>query len=394
MRTLENKDLQGKTWFFKWFLNSKTVTGLIIILLFLLNVFMFTKVRHFFDPVEQFFEIVGLPIILSVIMYYMLNPIIKFLEKRGIKRLWSIIGVYLALLGLIIWGIVVLIPIIQTQTLAFFENFPRYVRLVDDEIQKLFDIELLSEFRPQLDQLGNNIAERLIEWGQTFSQATINGLGNVVGTITTVVIGIVTMPFILFFLLKDGDGLLDYLLSFLPRKWHKKTGQVLGEVNNQIASYIRGQLTVALSVAIMFTVFFSIIGLDFAVVLGITAGVLNLIPYLGSFLAMVPAFILAIVAGPMMVVKLIIVFIVEQTIEGRVVSPLVLGSQMKIHPVTIILVLLTSGKIAGVPGVIVGIPVYATIRVIISHFYEWYRDVSGIFADDRLEEVVEEEVET
>jgi len=394
VRTLENKDLQGKTWFFKWFLNSKTVTGLIIILLFLLNVFMFTKVRHFFDPVEQFFEIVGLPIILSVIMYYMLNPIIKFLEKRGIKRLWSIIGVYLALLGLIIWGIVVLIPIIQTQTLAFFENFPRYVRLVDDEIQKLFDIELLSEFRPQLDQLGNNIAERLIEWGQTFSQATINGLGNVVGTITTVVIGIVTMPFILFFLLKDGDGLLDYLLSFLPRKWHKKTGQVLGEVNNQIASYIRGQLTVALSVAIMFTVFFSIIGLDFAVVLGITAGVLNLIPYLGSFLAMVPAFILAIVAGPMMVVKLIIVFIVEQTIEGRVVSPLVLGSQMKIHPVTIILVLLTSGKIAGVPGVIVGIPVYATIRVIISHFYEWYRDVSGIFADDRLEEVVEEEVET
>ncbi|MDR2833322.1 MAG: AI-2E family transporter, partial [Streptococcaceae bacterium] len=261
---------QTKTWFFKWFLNSKTVTGLIIILLFLLNVLVFTKVSHVFTPVAQFFEIIGVPVIMSVVMYYMLFPVIKFLEKRGINRLSAIIGVYVVLLGLIIWGIVVIIPLIQTQTVTFFKNFPGYVRTVDNEVQNLLNIEILHQFRPQLDQIGNTMSTRLIEWAQNLSQMTFTGLGSVVGTITTVVIGIVTMPFILFFLLKDGDNLLDYGLQFLPKKWQKKTGQVLGEVNNQISSYIRGQLTVALAVAIMFTILFSIIGLDFAIILGIS----------------------------------------------------------------------------------------------------------------------------
>ncbi len=125
------------------------------------------------------------------------------------------------------------------------------------------------------------------------------------------------MPFILFYLLKDGKQLAPYFVKFLPTRMQKPTLNVLSEMNSQVSSYIRGQLTVAFAVAIMFMIGFAVIGLEYAVTLGIIAGFLNLIPYLGSFLAMIPAIFLAIVAGPFMIIKVLIVFAVEQTIEGR-----------------------------------------------------------------------------
>ncbi|MCG3562266.1 AI-2E family transporter, partial [Klebsiella pneumoniae] len=132
---------------------------------------------------------------------------------------------------------------------------------------------------------------------------------------------LLTMPFILFYLLKDGKQLAPYFVKFLPTRMQKPTLNVLSEMNSQVSSYIRGQLTVAFAVAIMFMIGFAVIGLEYAVTLGIIAGFLNLIPYLGSFLAMIPAIFLAIVAGPFMIIKVLIVFAVEQTIEGRLISP-------------------------------------------------------------------------
>ncbi|HGF7455772.1 TPA: AI-2E family transporter, partial [Enterococcus faecium] len=193
-----------------------------------------------------------------------------------------------------------------------------------------------------------------------------------------------TMPFILFYLLKDGKQLAPYFVKFLPTRMQKPTLNVLSEMNSQVSSYIRGQLTVAFAVAIMFMIGFAVIGLEYAVTLGIIAGFLNLIPYLGSFLAMIPAIFLAIVAGPFMIIKVLIVFAVEQTIEGRLISPLVLGNQLAIHPVTILLVLLTSGKLFGIIGVILGIPVYAAAKVVITHVFEWYTTISSLYEENPL----------
>lgn len=97
---------------------------------------------------------------------------------------------------------------------------------------------------------------------------------------------------------------------------------------------------------------------------------------------MVPVVFLALVTSPLMLVKVIVVFIIEQTIEGRIVSPLVLGTQLKIHPVTIMFVLLTAGKIFGIAGVILGIPFYAVIKVIAIHIFDWYKRISGLYTDD------------
>lgn len=386
----EEKNIKH-SWIWKWIANSKLATSLLILLLLLINIFMLTKVEFVFIPVGQFLTIVGLPILMSVVIYYMLNPIVDYLEKKGVKRILSIIFLFAVLLGLIIWGIIAVIPRIQEQIINLITNIPHYVRTISNETQHLLDHPMLAQFRPQLTNIDKQISTSIIEWAQGLTPSTFSGLGNFVGAFTMIVIAVITMPFILFFLLKDGKQLLPSVLDFLPIKWRSNVKAVIVDVNTQLSNYIRGQLTVALSVIIMFLIGYSIIGLEYAFTLAIVAGILNMIPYLGSTLAMIPAIILAIVTGPMMLVKVLIVFVIEQTLEGRLISPLVLGNQMAIHPVTIIFVLLTSGKIGGVAGVIVGIPLYAVVKVILTHIFRWYRETSGLYEEETIKEIKNEE---
>jgi predicted PurR-regulated permease PerM len=382
----KNKSL---SWFWKWFLNNQVVTALLIVLLVLLIINLFTRVSYLFTPVLQFLAIVGLPIILAGILYYLMNPVVDFAEKKGIKRIYSIIALFVLVVGLLAWGIVVIVPKIQEQTLSFVDNFPQYVKVVEKTVNDLFSDPIFSQVQEQLTVSGEKFMNSLTEVIQNVSKTTFQNLGNFFGAVASIVVAVITMPFILFYLLKDGKKLGPYIVSFLPTKLRKPTLKVLGEMNAQVSSYIRGQLTVAFAVAIMFMIGFSIIGLDYAITLGIAAGFLNLIPYLGSFLALVPAVFLGIVGGPVLLVKVLVVFVIEQTIEGRVISPLVLGSQLSVHPVTILLVLLTSGKLFGLVGVILGIPAYAAIKVVIANVFEWYKRISNLYEEET--EVVSKE---
>ncbi|BCA84886.1 AI-2E family transporter [Enterococcus saigonensis] len=381
------KEKKRLSWFWKWFLNNQFVTALLIILLILLILNAFTKVSYLFEPVAQFVGVVGLPIVLAGVFYYLMNPAVDYLEKKGLKRIYSIILLFLLVIGLITWGVVVIVPKIREQTASFIDNFPNYLDVIDQKANEILNDPIFGTFKDQFDSYGDKITTWLTDFIRNISSSTISSIGKIVGAVASTLVAIFTMPFILFYLLKDGRNLAPYFVKFLPNKVRQPTLKVLREMNDQVSSYIRGQLTVAFAVAIMFIIGFSIIGLDYSVTLGVVAGFLNLIPYLGSFLAMVPAIFLAIVAGPIMLVKVLVVFVIEQTIEGRLISPLVLGNQLSVHPVTILLVLLTSGKLFGVVGVILGIPVYAAAKVLITHLFEWYKDVSQYYHDEDKEEV-------
>jgi predicted PurR-regulated permease PerM len=270
--------------------------------------------------------------------------------------------------------------------MLFAKNFPNYVNTINEKGNEILRSDFFDQFRDQIENSLQKAMTSAIDLVQNISSSTIRGVGNIVAALANIIIAIITAPIILFFLLKDGRHVSGYFVKFLPNRMRKPTQKVLTEMNDQVASYIRGQLTVAIAVAIMFVFGFSMINLEFAVTIGVMAGFLNLIPYLGSFLAMLPAIFIALVADPMMLFKVLIVFIIEQTIEGRLISPLVLGSQLKMHPVTILLVLLSSGKIFGVAGVILGIPIYAAVKVIVTHVFEWYRSISSLYEEDRQAE--------
>ena len=336
------------SWFFRWFLDNKAITVFLVCLLIGLNLLVLSKISFIFTPIIEFISVIMLPVILAGLLYYLLNPLVDMMEKRKINRLVAITIVFVLITVLLIWGLAVVIPNLQAQIVSFFRNMPSYLKQSKKIIDDLLDSRLSEEFRPQIEQVTENISSQLTTWASNFSARAVNWASHFVSAASQVIVAVIIMPFILFYLLRDGKNLKGYVTQFLPKKLREPVGQVLSDVNSQLANYVRGQITVAIIVAFMFMILFKIIGLRYGVTLAVVAGVLNLVPYLGSFLAMLPALVLGLIAGPVMLLKVIIVFIVEQTIEGRFVSPLILGSQLSIHPITILFVLLTSGSMFGV----------------------------------------------
>ena len=367
------------SWFFKWFLDNKAVTVFLVTLLLGLNIFILSKISFLFIPVIDFLSVVMLPVILSGLLFYLLNPLVDLMEKYKINRVLAISIIFVIIAFLLIIGLAVAIPNLQRQVVIFAQNVPSYIEDTDRVIDDLVTKRLPDDFRPQLEQVLAQFSTQATAWASNISSKAVNWVSAIISGTSQVIVALIIMPFMLFYLLRDGKGLRDYITQFLPNKLREPVGKVLSDVNQQLANYVRGQITVAVIVAVMFIIFFKIIGLRYAVALGVTAGVLNLVPYLGSFLAMLPALVLGLIAGPVMLLKVIIVFIVEQTIEGRFVSPLILGSQLNIHPITILFVLLTSGSMFGIWGVLLGIPIYASAKVVISAVFDWYKEVSGLY---------------
>lgn len=377
----ENKQPQTeRSWFFKWFLNKKLPIVLLNMLLTLLIILLLTKLAWLLKPIQSLMLIIGLPIIIAAVLYYLTNPLIDWFERCWhLNRVLSITIIFILIVGLLVWGIATIIPIIQSQTTSLIDQWPSYWANIQTQTMKWFNDPAFKSIQKQLNDINTDVFSNLSSKVNKMLTSTVSHIGTAVGVVTNVVIAIVTMPFILFFMLKDGHRMKGYLLKFFPVKVRATTGKVLEEINTQVSQYIRGQLTVAFWVAVMFTVGYWIVGMKYGLTLGILAGILNLIPYLGSFLAMVPSVIIAAFISPLLLIKVLIVFAVEQTLEGRLVSPLVLGSKMAMYPVTTIIVLLASGKLFGLAGVILGIPVYAIIKILISHLFEWFKSVSGLY---------------
>lgn len=380
------------SWFEKWFLNNKFVTVLLITLLILLIVLVFSKISYLLGPIGSFFSVIGFPLVMAGIFFYMLNPFVTLLEKRGIKRFVGIWIAFVLVLLMMIWGFAILIPIIRDQTIGIVREFPTYWQAIESMTIELINYDWFTSLQEQISEINADIFNTVSEKLNEALSNTVSGLGSVVGLLTNAFVGIVTMPIILYYLLKEGDKLPLTFLQIFPTNLRESIGDLLKKVNTQISQYVRGQITVAFFVGLMFVIGYAIIGMKFGIVLGIFAGFLNIIPYMGSFIAMVPAVIVAIVDSPLMLAKVLLVFSIEQFIEGRVISPQILGSNLEVHPVTIIFVLLTAGKLFGLTGFILGIPGYAVLKVLFMHIFEWYKEISGLYLDEpEIEEEPEED---
>lgn len=378
-----------ESWFFKWFLNNQAVVAVLITFLVFLTLYLFTKISFLFMPILSFIAIITLPLVISALLYYLIKPMVAFIEKSGVSRTSSIFIVFAIILALLIWGVASFIPMIQQQLTSFVKNLPSYVRSIDIEANKFLQSPWLANYQEELEELLSNVSTKAIDYAESFSKDAINWASNFAGVVARVTVAIIMSPFILFYFLRDSGKMKEGLLKTLPTRMRQPISRVLGDINSQLSGYVQGQVTVAIVVGIMFTIFFNIIGLRYAATFGIIAGFLNMIPYLGSFLAMIPVVVMGAVQGPIMLIKVLITFAVEQTIEGRFVSPLVLGSKLNIHPITIMFILLTSGAMFGVWGVFLGIPIYASIKVVVKEIFEWYKQISGLYEEEVL--VVERE---
>ncbi|ACK40386.1 AI-2E family transporter [Listeria monocytogenes] len=377
------------TKFKQFFIENKFVLGLLIFLLVALDIYVLTKIAFIFDPLMVILKTVAAPIILAGISYYLFNPIIDWLEKHKWKRGWAIALLYLVIIGLIILLFSFVIPAVKDQIVSLFKSFPGYWDQITQKFDEFSRSSLFDQIKDKLNTNMSDIMKTLSTKGTSVINSAISSIGSIVGTVTEVVLAIVTTPLVLFYLLKDGKKLPDFLLKMLPVNGRAHTRQVLGEANHQISSYIRGQIIVSLCIGILLFIGYLIIGLPYALTLAIIAACTSIVPYLGPAIAITPAIIIAIVTSPWLLIKLIIVWCVVQLLEGKFISPQVMGKTLKVHPITILFVILVAGNLFGVLGVIFAVPGYAVLKVIVTHVFIWFKRISGLYGEQPVSEYVE-----
>lgn len=371
-----------ETLFKKWFLDNRFSIVLLNILLFFLIIWIFNKISFVLNPAWVFFSAILPPLLLAVIQYYVMNPVVDWFEKKfKVPRVATILVLFLFVLIALIWIINILVPIAQNQINSLIKNWPHIWNDAVNATQNALRDPRLHEVKGSLQGMIDNTQKTLFKSGQSTINATLGNISSAVSIITMIVMTLLTAPFILFFMLKDGHQLRPYITKFAPEHWQPSFSQLLYDINYALASYIRGQITVAFWVGVMFVIGYIIIGLPYGLALAILAGFMNLIPYFGTPLALIPVFVIAIMTSGSMLIKVLVVFLIEQTIETRILSPLVMGNKMEMHPVTTILLLIGASSVWGLWGVIFGIPIYAVLKIIVSRVYNYYRRESEIFSE-------------
>jgi predicted PurR-regulated permease PerM len=188
---------------------------------------------------------------------------------------------------------------------------------------------------------------------------------NILSAITSLAVVLVIVPFILYYLLKDGDNIPNIFAKFLPPRGEYEARKFLSEMNFALSSYFQGQIIVSLIVGLLVYIGYLIIGLDYPLLMAIIAMVTNLIPFAGPFIGLGFALVVGLMqsVNTGLLVCLVVLFV--QQIESNFISPQIIGNKLQIHPLTIILLLLFAGKLAGFTGMLLAVPIYAVSKVVL-----------------------------
>ncbi|ASF41024.1 AI-2E family transporter [Halobacillus halophilus] len=342
----------------RWF--QTIVAGILISLLILL----LHEIQFFFEPVFTYIGAIALPLIGGGILFYISRPVLHFLERYKVHRLIAILIIFLLyiLLGFLIVQFIA--PIAQQQFTRLINNLPGMIDMFGDTIsywQQNQDI-----IPSQFDSTINNVVENLQSYLQDASKIIINVISQLIGF----VFALVLIPFFLFFMLKDGDKFVPFIQKFLSKRAAKSFGKLAHSVDHTLNAFILGQMTVSIVVGLLLLVGYLIIDLDYSLTLSLFAMLMNVIPFVGPFLAVIPAMLVGLLQEPILALWVAIIMVIAQQLEGNFVSPNVMGKALSIHPLTIITLILAAGSLAGFLGLLFAIPTYAVLKAITTHFYE------------------------
>lgn len=343
------------------------------ILIITSSIYVSTKISFLFEPIGIFFSTLFFPIIISGFLYFLLNPFVHLLQRMKIPRILAILIIYVIIIGIL--GLIIgnLIPMISKQVTAFVNDVPTYYNKTMNLLDNLSETDQFKWIMTQEYISIGNIVKELNDYAATLPTRLTNSISSIFNLIANIAITIVTVPFLLFYMFKDGYKFPNLISKFIPSSYRKEGLQTLKETGDTLAAYINGQVTVALFVGTLSFIGYLIIDLRYALVMALIVAVTNIIPYVGPILGGAPAVIIALFDSPTKAVLVIVVITIAQQLEGNVLSPLILGKRLDTHPATIIILLLVAGNIAGILGMILAIPFYAVSKTIILNFVRFLR---------------------
>jgi putative permease len=311
------------------------------------------------------FRLLFVPLLASVLLAFLLDPIVNRLETRGLKRITAIVGLYVAVTALAVAAVLLVGPRLVSEAENLASGLPQYKLMLRDMAHTVR--AAIAERYPQLDipDLYAVAAERLSRHGGFDVDALLSYLSSFFAILSVVVI----VPIVTFFILVDGHLIQKVLLAMVPNRYFEMCVLLFHKVVVALKLFIRGQMIDALAVGVMTSAGMLLIGMPYAVVIGIVAGLGNLIPYLGPIIGFMPALlVLLVMPGWLTVGKIalvVAVFAVVQFVEGTFIYPIAVGKSSNLHPLVVILGITVGGQVAGILGMLVAIPLISIARVTI-----------------------------
>lgn len=379
------------------FLGGKTIIYILSALI-LIGILIFTMdtISFIFKPLQIMFSTVVAPVILAIVFYYIFNPLVTFLERRKINRGMATSLVFVLFIFMLVYGFVLLVPILSNQLTNLVNEFPTYIEQMNAYFDRLLANSTFKDYYEQaqnwLDSTVGSIPEMILAWIGNSSEKIMN----IFSTISSVVVVTVTFPVILFFMLKDQGKFKPFVMKNVPPVFRNDVEKISRQMSLQVGSYVQGQLLVALSLGALLIVGYLIIELDYAFVLALIATLTAVIPFIGATIGVIPALFVAAFTSPAMLLKMGVVWALAQFIQGNIIEPSIMGRNLKMHPLTIIIVLLIMGNLLGLIGMILGVPLFAMLKILLEHVLEkfkirynrYFAEVAGPFELEEEEPVL------
>lgn len=332
------------------------------------------------------------PFLIGGLLAYLGDPLADRLEDRNLSRSWAVTIVFAVMFVLISLVLLIIVPLLQDQVSALIEDVPGYVSDIQSKVVPWLEAKVGFEFAGlQADELGGWINSN---WAQAKNVATA-----VLSYLTksgTKLLGfsanVFLVPVITFYMLRDWDRFMASLYQLLPEKIAPEIAHIAKESDSTLGAFLRGQLTVMLALSVIYTVGLMLVGLKFALLIGILAGIVSFVPYLGLIVGIVVAGIAVFLqTHSILPVGLVVaVFVVGQMIEGMLLTPLLVGDRIGLHPVAVMFAVLAGGQLFGFFGILLALPVAAVLAVIIRDLHRRYKS-SAIYRDPSRQLALDEE---
>lgn len=306
-------------------------------------------------------------IFISLIISYVLNPFVNYLELRNIKRLWGVTLVYISLILVLALTWVLIFPPMIKEIKNLTNDLPVYFEQLNKLVNKVYNFytnkmdNLPDGFSSIKDTLDSNVGNI-----QVIATKILSSITDYIFKIASKIIHILLIPVITFYFLKDKEYFKKKIITLIPRKHRKSLLLVCREINIVISSFIRGQLMVALFIGVTTTIGLYLLKIKFAFIIGFIAGIFNVIPYFGPIIGVIPAILFALLDNPIKVIWVTILFILIQQFEGDILTPKIVGKTVGIHPITVMMSILIGGSIFGILGMILAVPITAVLIILIN----------------------------
>jgi len=321
-----------------------------------------------------------MPFVAAALLAYLGDPVVDRLEARKLPRTLAVSLVFVLIFSVIIVLPILLLPALEQQVSKLLAKLPQYA--------DWFQVHVLSQLGQIVDNQQAGSSTDLVKstlskyWQQIggFAKQILAALTHSGLAMLAFLANLVLIPVLTFYRRRDWDILVAKIHALLPRPYEPRISQIARESDAVLSEFLRGQLLVMIALAIIYALGLSLLGLDFALLIGLLAGLVSFVPYLGFIVGIG----LAGAAAAFQfhdfqhVVGVLAVFAVGQTLEGMVLTPKLVGEKIGLHPVAVIFAVMAGGQLFGVFGVLLALPVAAVIVVLLRHVREFYTQ-SGMY---------------